>query len=98
MMDETETRVLGLRGLFVEARRRGDADAAREYAVEATRLAPAATWASDAVLEAQCADRDWRGALDSIERRASLGLIDKATATTQPRRSSDRRRAGPRRA
>ena len=80
MMDEDETRVLGLRGLFVEARRRGDGDAAREYAGEAIRIAPAATWASDAVLEARCADRDWRGALDAVERRASLGLVDKATA------------------
>ena len=32
MMDEDETRVLGLRGLFVEARRRGDGDAgAQQY-------------------------------------------------------------------
>lgn len=80
MMDEDETRVLGLRGLFVEARRRGDATAAREYASEAVRLAPAAAWASDAVLEARCAERDWRGALESIERRTSLGLLDKVTA------------------
>ena len=80
MMDEDETRVLGLRGLFVEARRRGDALAAREYASEAVRLAPSAAWASDAVLEARCAERDWRGALETIERRTSLGLLDKATA------------------
>ena len=80
MMSEDETRVLGLRGLFVEARRRGDAAAAREYASEAVRIAPAAAWASDAVLEARCAERDWRGALDAIDRRASLGLLDKATA------------------
>lgn len=80
MMDEDETRVLGLRGLFVEARRRGDAVSAREYASEAVRLAPAAAWASDAVLEARCADRDWRGALEAVERRTSLGLLDKVTA------------------
>jgi len=80
MMEEDETRVLGLRGLFVEARRRGDAPAAHEYAAEAVRLAPAATWASDAILEARCAGRDWRGALEAVERRASLGLVDKATA------------------
>ncbi|MBB4041262.1 HemY protein [Microvirga flocculans] len=80
MMEEDETRVLGLRGLFVEARRRGDGAAAQEYASEAVRLAPAAAWASDAVLEARCADRDWRGALEAIERRTSLGLLDKATA------------------
>jgi len=80
MMDQDETRVLGLRGLFVEARRRGDTPAARQYASEAVRLAPAAAWASDAILEARCAERDWRGALESVERRTSLGLLDKATA------------------
>ncbi|MBZ6075736.1 heme biosynthesis HemY N-terminal domain-containing protein [Microvirga puerhi] len=80
MMEEDETRVLGLRGLFVEARRRGDVPAAHEYAAEAVRLAPAATWASDAVLESRCAERNWRGALEAVERRTSLGLLDKATA------------------
>ena len=80
MMEENETRVLGLRGLFVEARRRGDIPAAQQFASEAVRLAPAAAWASDAVLEARCADRDWRGALETVERRTSLGLLDKATA------------------
>ena len=80
MIDNDETRVLGLRGLFVEARRRGDAGAARDYATEAARLAPAVTWANEAVLEARCAERDWRGALALVERRASLGLLDKAAA------------------
>jgi len=80
MAEDSETRVLGLRGLFVEARRRGDAVAARSYATEAARLAPAVGWANEAVLEAQSADGDWRGALATVERRASLGLLDKTTA------------------
>jgi HemY protein len=80
MAETDETRVLGLRGLFVEARRRGDEGTARAYATEAARLAPAVSWANEAVLEAQCAEGDWRGALASIDRRASLGLLDKATA------------------
>ena len=80
MLDEHETRVLGLRGLFVEARRRGDGGAARDYAAEAARLAPAVTWANEAVLEARSAEGDWRGALALVERRASLGLLDKASA------------------
>jgi HemY protein len=54
--------------------------AAREFASEAVRLAPAASWASDAILEARCAERDWRGALEAVERRTSLGLLDKPTA------------------
>ncbi len=80
MADESETRVLGLRGLFVEAKRRGDMPEARAYAAEAARLAPAVSWANEAVLEAQSADGDWRGALATVERRASLGLLDKASA------------------
>jgi HemY protein len=72
-----------LRGLFVEARRRGDGGAARDYATEAARLAPPVTWANEAVLESRCADGDWRGALALVERRALLGLLDKATAKRQ---------------
>jgi HemY protein len=83
MANDPETRVLGLRGLFVEARRREDETSARAYATEAARLAPSVTWANEAVLEAQCADGDWSGALETVERRASLGLIEKATARRQ---------------
>ncbi|WP_430911014.1 heme biosynthesis protein HemY [Methylobacterium sp. sgz302541] len=83
MADESETRVLGLRGLYVEARRREDEGAARAYAAEAARLAPAVTWANEAVLEAQCADGDWSGALDTVERRGSLGLIDRSVSRRQ---------------
>jgi HemY protein len=83
MLDTNETRVLGLRGLFVEARRRGDAAAARDYATEAGRLAPGVTWANDALLEARSTEGDWRGALALVERRASLGLLDKSTAKRQ---------------
>ncbi|MCJ2140861.1 heme biosynthesis protein HemY [Methylobacterium sp. E-066] len=83
MVDDPETRVLGLRGLFVEARRREDETAARAYAVEAARLAPSVTWANEAVLEAHSADGDWASALEAVERRSSLGLIDKATARRQ---------------
>lgn len=83
MAEEPETRVLGLRGLFVEARRRDDETAARAYAAEAARLAPSVTWANEAVLEAQCADGDWSAATETVERRASLGLMDKPHARRQ---------------
>ncbi|MFH6786021.1 MULTISPECIES: heme biosynthesis protein HemY [Methylobacterium] len=83
MVDDPETRVLGLRGLFVEARRQDDEASARAYALEAARLAPSVTWANEAVMEGQCADRDWTGALDTVSRRASLGLSDKAAMRRQ---------------
>ena len=83
MANEPETRVLGLRGLFVEARRRDDDVSARAYASEAARLAPSVTWANEAVLEAQCADGDWSAATETVERRAALGLMDKPLARRQ---------------
>ncbi|MGY2047478.1 heme biosynthesis HemY N-terminal domain-containing protein [Methylobacterium sp. JK268] len=83
MTEAPETRVLGLRGLFLEARRQGDEATARAYANEAARLAPGVSWANEAVLEAQSADRDWGGALETVSRRASLGLSDKAAARRQ---------------
>ena len=83
LVEHDETRVLGLRGLFVEARRRGDGATAQEYAAEAARLAPAATWANEAVLESHAAAGEWQGAIAMIERRASLGLVDKPTAKRQ---------------
>lgn len=83
MAELPDTRILGLRGLFVEARRRGDAQSAREYAEEAARLAPAVSWANEAVLEAHSAEGDWPAAIRSVERRASLGLIDRDTSRRQ---------------
>jgi HemY protein len=81
MLDEPETRVLGLRGLFVEARRKGDMAAARAYAAEAARLAPSVSWAGEALLEYQCSEQDWGGALSTLE-RASRSL-DKAVLKRQ---------------
>ncbi len=81
MLDDPDTRVLGLRGLFVEARRKGDAAAARAYAAEASRLAPTVAWSGEALLEYQCADADWQAALATLERGAKA--IDKATYRRQ---------------
>ena len=81
MLDDPDTRVLGLRGLFVEARRKGDAAAARAYAAEASRLAPTVAWSGEALLEYQCAEADWTAALATLERGAKA--IDKATYRRQ---------------
>lgn len=83
MLESAETRVLGLRGLFVEARRKGDATAARFYAEEAYRLAPSVPWVGDAVLDYRCAEGDWRGALLTVEQNASRRLVDRETARRQ---------------
>ena len=68
MLDTPDTRVLGLRGRFIEARRKGDAAAARAYVAEAARLAPGVTWAAEAVLEHECAEGRWQNALATLKR------------------------------
>ena len=63
MAEREDTRLLGLRGLFIEAQRADDPVAAVMIAEEALKLAPASTWASHAVLGFRCAKADWSGAL-----------------------------------
>jgi HemY protein len=77
MASRTDTKTLGLHGLFVEARRRNDLPSARAYAEEAVRSAPALGWASRAVLEFRSAAGDWAGALALLERHMAATL-DKA--------------------
>ncbi len=55
-----------------------DAAAARAYAEEAAKAAPALGWAGQAVLEFRCAAGDWAGALAALDRNSRYGLIDKA--------------------
>jgi HemY protein len=79
MADHSETRLLGLHGLFVEAQRRDDPAAARAVAEEAVQANPAAGWAAQAVLDFRCAEHDWAGALLALDSNMKSGLIDKPT-------------------
>src|ERR1700726_302812 len=75
--DRGDSRLLGLRGLFIEAQRADDLVAAVMIAEEALKLAPASTWASHAVLGFRCAKGDWGGALTILDDNLASGLIDK---------------------
>ena len=75
-----ETRVLGLHGLFVEARRQGEDEAARHFAEEATRAAPRIGWAGTALFEYQGRAGDWVGALRTLGANTDAKLIDKKSA------------------
>ncbi len=79
MAERAETRLLGLRGLFVEAQRADDPHAAVAVAEEALRAAPGSAWASQAVLGFRCSRGDWDGALTIVDNDLASGLIDKAT-------------------
>ena len=78
MAEREDTRLLGLRGLFIEAQRADDPVAAVGIAEEALKLAPASTWASQAVLGFRCAKSDWNGALAILDNNLASGLIDKS--------------------
>ncbi len=83
MAEREDTRLLGLRGLFIEAQRADDPVAAVMIADEALKLAPSSTWASHAVLGFRCARGDWNGALAILDNNLSSGLIDKPTYRRQ---------------
>ena len=76
MTERPETRSLGLRGLFVEAERRGDRAAAKALAEEASKLTPD-TWAGQALFDYQCAEHDWAGALQTLDRLNANRLLEK---------------------
>jgi len=83
MAERAETRLLGLRGLFIEAQRADDAVSAVMIAEEALKTAPSSTWASQAVLGFRCSRGDWSGALKILDNNLSSGLIDKPTYRRQ---------------
>jgi HemY protein len=83
MAEREDTRLLGLRGLFIEAQRADDPVSAVMIAEEALKLAPASTWASQAVLGFRCAKGDWNGALAILDTNLASGLIDRAAYRRQ---------------
>jgi len=83
MAEREDTRLLGLRGLFIEAQRADDVVAAVAIAEEALKTSPSSTWASQAVLGFRCAKGDWMGALAILDNNLASGLIDKPTYRRQ---------------
>ncbi|MFV2093635.1 MAG: heme biosynthesis protein HemY, partial [Hyphomicrobiales bacterium] len=83
MLQLPETEILGLRGLFVLARKSGAKTQARQLAERAAKLNPAMSWSSLALFELQSAEQDWTGATATLELRRHHKLIDKATHDRQ---------------
>jgi HemY protein len=77
MLQSPETRLLGLRGLFIEAQRYGEMAAARHFASEANIAAPKVAWAGQALMEFQAQARDWVGALETLDRNTRNKVIDR---------------------
>lgn len=83
MLEKPETRDLGLRGLFIEAERRGDVASARLFAEQALSREPDSAWAADAMLAFKAAEQDWSGAIALIDQSVSRRRIDKLEGRRQ---------------
>ncbi|MCH9807251.1 MAG: heme biosynthesis protein HemY [Alphaproteobacteria bacterium] len=85
MLAAPDTEQLGLRGLFLEAQREGETEAATQFAQRAVGLNPKLSWPVEALFDLQCKDHSWEGALETLAVARKNGHVEKASA--------DRRRA-----
>jgi HemY protein len=85
MLGSPDTEQLGLRGLFLEAQREGETEAAKHFAERAIALNAKLGWAVDALFDLQCRQSDWAGAIETLAIARKQGHVDRARA--------DRRRA-----
>lgn len=80
MLQRSDTEILGLHGLFVEAQRAGNMEMSRAYAERAVQRQPDLPWASKAVLKLQSASHDWVRVEQTIDRNQRNKLITKPEA------------------
>lgn len=66
MLAIEDTRLLGLRGLFIEAQRAGDQEIAFRHAKEAAALFPKSQWPWEALLDHHAKARLWHDALQDL--------------------------------
>jgi HemY protein len=85
MLGSPDTEQLGLRGLYLEAQREEETEAARHFAERAVTLNPKLAWAVDALFDLQCRQSDWTGALETLAIARKHGHVERPKA--------DRRRA-----
>ena len=80
MLEKPETKLLGLRGLYVEAEETGESEAARHFVEEAVSAQPGVEWSGKALLSMQATEGDWEGALLTLHQNADSKLYTKKEA------------------
>jgi HemY protein len=75
MSNDPETRLLGLRGLYLEADRLGEREAARHYALRAAEIAPQLQWAANVALEEKISAGDFDGAIRLIDTQKNVPAL-----------------------
>lgn len=76
MLERPDTELLGLRGLYLEAKRGNDNAAARALAEQAVRRDPKLAWSVNALFDMQTRDGDWEGALETLALARKNGGIE----------------------
>ncbi len=80
MLDDPETRFLGLRGLLTQAVKAGQRDRALELAGQAYRLQPKSEWVASTLFDLQSANGLWISAAGTNDDMARKRLIEKHDA------------------
>jgi HemY protein len=81
MAKSPDTKLLGLRGLFNQARQANDLAKARKYAEEALAHRPGLPWASQAMLLIHSSDRHWPGVSATLDGLRKSRVVDDSTAS-----------------
>jgi len=76
MLATTETAILGLRGLFVQAVQRGEPTIAEDLATRAHALDPSACWALDALFDLRLQQRRWTDARGILTQMCRASLLN----------------------
>jgi HemY protein len=80
MLENDETEFLGLRGLFIQAMRRGDPEAALEHAQRAGSLRPDSPWVLNALFDLQTQSAQWDGAAKTLKRSTKVRMLTEDVA------------------
>lgn len=80
MLGDDATKLVALRGLYDEAEREGEKEAAQHYAGEAAKLSKSLPWAGNALLKYQSLAGDWEAALQTLESNRTVAMLTRAQA------------------
>lgn len=78
LLEDEETAFLGLKGLFAQARRRGDSAAALALVERARTLRPDTPWVAGELFQLQVADRKWADAEATLAQAIKRKLVEPA--------------------
>lgn len=74
------TELLGLRGLYLEARHENETEAAKQFAGRAVARNPDLAWSVNALFDLQCRAGEWEGAMETLEVARRRGHVDRTAA------------------